>query len=127
MPKGVSVVHRNIVRLVKETNYAQFGADEVFLQMAPMSFDAATLELWGSLLNGAKLVVLSPHQPTVAELGAVLAQHEVTTLWLTAGLFHFFVDEGLHHLGGVRQLLAGGDALSIKHVKQVLAGLSEGQ
>jgi amino acid adenylation domain-containing protein len=126
-PKGVSVVHRNIVRLVKETNYAQFGPDEVFLQMAPMSFDAATLELWGSLLNGAKLVVLSPDQPTLAELGAVLAQHQVTTLWLTAGLFHFFVDEGLHHLSGVRQLLAGGDVLSPKHVQQVVAGLSEGQ
>src|SRR5215216_139913 len=126
-PKGVSVVHRNIVRLVKETNYAQFGPDEVFLQMAPMSFDAATLELWASLLNGGKLVVLSPHQPTLPDLGAVLAQNQITTLWLTAGLFHLIVDEGLGHLSGVRQLMSGGDTLSVKHVKQVLAGLSEGR
>jgi amino acid adenylation domain-containing protein len=126
-PKGVSVVHRNVVRLVKETNYAEFGPDEVFLQMAPMSFDASTLELWASLLNGGKLVVLSPQQPTLPELGAVLAQNQITTLWLTAGLFHLVVEEGLDQLRGVRQLLAGGDALSVKHVKQVLAGFSEEQ
>ncbi|HKR14513.1 MAG TPA: amino acid adenylation domain-containing protein, partial [Pyrinomonadaceae bacterium] len=125
-PKGVSVVHRNIVRLVRETNYAGFGADEVFLQMAPMSFDASTFEVWGSLVNGAKLVVLAIQHPTLAELGQVLARHEVTTLWLTAGLFHLAVDERVD-LTRVRQLLAGGDALSVKHVKQVLAGLSEGQ
>ena len=30
-PKGVCVAHRSVTRLVKETNYAQFGPDEVFL------------------------------------------------------------------------------------------------
>jgi len=49
------VKHRNVVRLVKNTNYASFSADEVFLQFAPISFDAATFEIWGSLLNGARL------------------------------------------------------------------------
>ncbi len=125
-PKGVSVTHRNVVRLVKETDYARFAADEVYLQMAPLSFDASTFELWGSLLNGAKLVVMPPQQPSFAELGEALTRHEVTTLWLTTGLFHLAVDEGVE-LSGVRQLLAGGDALSVKHVKEVLARLGEEQ
>src|SRR5438874_1501398 len=30
-PKGVAVMHRNVVRLVRNTNYASFSADEVFL------------------------------------------------------------------------------------------------
>src|SRR6185369_1276745 len=44
-PKGVCVTHRNVARLVKETNYADFNSDEVFLQMAPISFDASTFEI----------------------------------------------------------------------------------
>lgn len=122
-PKGVSVIHRNIVRLVKNNPYTRFAPDEVFLQVAPVSFDAATFEIWGSLLNGATLVVFPPHTPSLAELGAALRQHQVTTLWLTAGLFHLMVDEQLADLRGLKQLLAGGDVLSVPHVRRVLQQL----
>ncbi|HEX8174908.1 MAG TPA: amino acid adenylation domain-containing protein [Pyrinomonadaceae bacterium] len=119
-PKGVSVTHRNVVRLVKETNYATFGPAEVFLQLAPISFDASTFEIWGSLLHGAKLVLMPAGVPTLEELGGALRSYGVTTLWLTAGLFHLMVDERLEDLSGVRQLLAGGDALSASHVRRKL-------
>ena len=55
-PKGVTVPHRAVVRLVKNTNYLEFTPQDVFLQFAPVSFDASTLEIWGPLLNGARLV-----------------------------------------------------------------------
>jgi amino acid adenylation domain-containing protein len=125
-PKGVSVPHRAVVRLVKETNFANFNENEVFLQLAPISFDASTLELWASLLNGARLVIAPPATPSLAELGELLKRHEVTTLWLTAGLFHLMVDERLADLKGVRQLLAGGDVLSVSHVERFLAAADEG-
>src|SRR5689334_5684573 len=116
-PKGVSVTHQNVVRLVKETNYARFASDEVFLQFAPVTFDAATFEIWGALLNGARLVVTAPGIESLANLGDTIQRHKVTTLWLTAGLFHQMVDSGLEKLQGVRQLLAGGDVLSVPHVE----------
>ena len=56
-PKGVVVDHRNVVRLVKSANYVELTPDDVFLHLAPLSFDASTFEIWGALLNGAKLVV----------------------------------------------------------------------
>jgi amino acid adenylation domain-containing protein/FkbM family methyltransferase len=121
-PKGVGIPHQAVVRLIKETNYATFGSDEVFLQLAPISFDAATFEIWGSLLNGSQLVVMPPHQPSLAEIGAALRDHSVTTLWLTAGLFHIMVDNRLDDLTGLRQLLAGGDVLSLSHVRKFLEG-----
>ncbi|MCP4659179.1 MAG: AMP-binding protein, partial [bacterium] len=93
---------------------------EVFLQFAPISFDASTLELWGALVNGGRLVVFPAYTPTLRELGAVLERHRVTTLWLTAGLFHQMVDENPAGLSRVRQLLAGGDVLSARHVRRVL-------
>ena len=48
----------------------------------------------------------------------------MTTLWLTAGLFHLMVDEQLEGLSGVKQLLAGGDVLSVRHVEKYLAAIS---
>src|SRR6185369_15405549 len=122
-PKGVAVLHRGIVRLVRETGYADFGPDEVFLQLAPYAFDAATFEIWGPLLNGGKLAIVPPGPASAAELGALLADHSVTTLWLTAGLFHQMVETHLAGLAPVRQLLAGGDVLSVSHVRRVLAEL----
>ncbi len=124
MPKGASITHRSVVRLVKNTNYARLTDAEVFLQYAPISFDAATLELWGSLLNGGVLVVPPPHNLSLAELGEIVREHGVTILWLTAGLFHLMVDERLEDLRTVRQLLSGGDVLSVPHVKRVLATLT---
>ncbi|HET6977268.1 MAG TPA: amino acid adenylation domain-containing protein [Pyrinomonadaceae bacterium] len=119
-PKGVAVPQRAVVRLVKGSNYAEFSAADSMLQLAPLSFDAATLELWGSLLNGGRLVVMSAGQPTLAELARVIESQGVTTLWLTAGLFHQMVDEQLETLRGVRQVLAGGDVLSPGHVERLL-------
>jgi aspartate racemase len=117
-PKAVGITHRSVLRLVKETNYAQFGPDEVFLQFAPLSFDASTFEIWGSLLNGGRLVVMSPELESLTKLGDAIKRHGVTTLWLTAGLFHQMVETELDSLRGVRQLLAGGEALSVPHLEQ---------
>ena len=51
-PKGVAVTHRGVVRLVAGPTTPAWRPEEVFLQFAPLSFDASTLELWGPLLNG---------------------------------------------------------------------------
>ncbi|HVF48754.1 MAG TPA: amino acid adenylation domain-containing protein, partial [Pyrinomonadaceae bacterium] len=123
--KGVSVPHRAVVRLVKETNYAEFGAEEVFLQLAPISFDASTFEIWGSLLNGARLALMPPQSPSLEEIGAALGRYGVTTLWLTAGLFNLMTDERPEDLKQLRQLLAGGDVLSPSHVSKYLSGCDD--
>ncbi|MDO8544834.1 MAG: amino acid adenylation domain-containing protein [Opitutaceae bacterium] len=119
-PKGVCVPHRGVVRLVKNSDFARFDTDEVFLQFAPIAFDASTLEIWGALLNGARLVICPPGPASLAELGELIERSGVTTLWLTAGLFHQMVEEQLDRLQNVRQLLAGGDVLSPVHVTRAL-------
>lgn len=118
IPKGVAVPHRGVVRLVTGNDYAHFGPDEVFLQFAPLAFDASTFEIWGSLLNGAQLVLMPSGLASLGDLGRTLAQNRVTTLWLTAGLFQQMVDEQLEALTALKQLLAGGDVLSPAHVKR---------
>jgi amino acid adenylation domain-containing protein len=124
-PKGVMIPHRGVVRLVRNTNYCQFGSHEVFLQLAPISFDASTFEIWGALLNGARLAILPPRSTGFDELGTAIRRHGVTTLWLTAGLFHRMVDQRVEDLRPLRQLLAGGDVLSAPHVQKALDSLDE--
>lgn len=121
MPKGVSIPQQAVLRLVKGNSFAHIDANEVFLQLAPVSFDAATLEIWGPLLNGGQLVIMPPAAPALEDVAEALVRHHVTILWLTAGLFHLMTDEQLASLRGVRQLLAGGDVLSVPHVRQTLA------
>ena len=118
-PKGVEVPHRAIVRLVRGADYAAFGEDEVVLHLAPLAFDASSLEIWGPLLNGGRLVIHPPGPPTPAGLRAIVSAERVTTLWLSAGLFHVVVDEDLEALRPLRHLLAGGDVLSPAHVRMV--------
>lgn len=125
-PKGTSIVHRAVVRLVKNTNFASMTAEETFLQLATLSFDASTLEIWGSLLNGGKLVIFPAHKPSLDELAHFIEEQGITTLWLTAGLFHQMVESYPESLSRVRQLLAGGDVLSVAHVQQMLDRLRPG-
>ncbi|MDR0269914.1 condensation domain-containing protein, partial [Paenibacillus sp.] len=86
-PKGVAVVQCGVVRLVKGTDYVRITEQDVFLQASTVSFDAATFEIWGSLLNGAKLVLMPPRIPTLEELAERIEKHGITILWLTSGLF----------------------------------------
>jgi amino acid adenylation domain-containing protein len=120
-PKGVAIPHRGIVRLVKNTDFVGPDAYTRVLCYAPISFDASTFELWGPLLNGGTAVVFPAHAPTLAELGSFIAREQVSTVWLTAALFHQMVEAELPRFSQVKYLLAGGDVLSPSHVARVLA------
>ncbi|HEU4423666.1 MAG TPA: amino acid adenylation domain-containing protein [Pilimelia sp.] len=120
VPKGVGVPHRAISRLVHDPGYVTLGPGERLLQLAPVAFDASTLELWGALLTGATLVVAPPGPLGLPELAALIQQHRITTLWLTAGLFHQLAEYDVRCLAGVRQLLAGGDVLAPGAVRAAL-------
>ncbi|RKH56197.1 non-ribosomal peptide synthase/polyketide synthase, partial [Corallococcus llansteffanensis] len=123
-PKGVAVEHRGVMRLLHNAPYAHLGPDETFLLIAPISFDASTLEVWGPLLFGGRLVVFPPKSPSDLDLLAhVLEHHRVTTLHLTAGLFAQVVDLKAEALRNVRQMLTGGDVVSAPHVRRVVQEL----
>ncbi|MER5733146.1 amino acid adenylation domain-containing protein [Streptomyces sp. NPDC002138] len=119
-PKGVLTSHRAVVRLVHEAAYTDIGPGDTVAQFASLSFDASTFEVWAALLGGARLAVHPSELPTSAGLGRFLKDHEVTHLWLTAGLFHQIADDAIGVFSGLRQLIAGGDRLSPDHCARVL-------
>ncbi|HYR07710.1 MAG TPA: amino acid adenylation domain-containing protein, partial [Longimicrobium sp.] len=124
-PKGVVVPHRGIVRLVRgATPYALVPGDVVIHASFP-GFDASALEIWGPLLNGGRLVVVPAGPLALAELGTVIREQGVTWAWFTAGLFNQMVDDRVDDLRGLRTLVAGGEALSVAHVRRALERLPE--
>ena len=115
-PKGVCIPDRAILGLVCGVGFIDLGPGTVFLQAAPLGFDASTLEIWGPLLNGGQIVIHHEGVPTAFGLGDAIRRHGVTHLWLTAALFNSVVDDDAHQLHGLRQLFTGGEALSVRHV-----------
>ena len=120
VPKGICIPHRGVVRLVRDTNYMAFDPSLVFLEIAPVSFDASTLEIWGALANGATLVVLPPHVPSLRELVSAIERDSVTSLYLTSALFNVMVDEQVSAFARVKHLLVGGDIISVPHARKLL-------
>ncbi|MCB9419418.1 MAG: amino acid adenylation domain-containing protein [Ardenticatenaceae bacterium] len=118
-PKGVMIPHRGIMRLVLGANYAKLNTETIALQLAPVSFDAATLEIWGPLLNGGRCVLYPENgTPDPRDLQIVLHENKVNVLWLTASLFNVIVAEAPETLLGVKQVLTGGEALSVAHIRR---------
>jgi aspartate racemase len=125
VPKAVFAPHRGVLRLVRHVDYVRLDASVRFLQLAPLAFDASTLEIWGPLLNGGTVVILPEEVPALTELGRVLAEERVTTAWLTASLFNRIIDSAPEILRPLRQVLTGGEALSVPHVVRALAELPD--
>ena len=115
-PKGVAVPHRGVVRLVSGANFARLDETTVMLGLAPLAFDASTLELWGSLANGGQLVLLPEARPSLDVIKETVREHGVTTTFVTAALFNVLVDSGIAELTSLRDVLTGGDVVSPTHV-----------
>ncbi|WP_038168836.1 type I polyketide synthase [Thiomonas sp. FB-Cd] len=127
VPKGIGIPHAAILRLVLEPNFMHLGPRTRMLHAAPLGFDASTLEIWGPLLNGGCCVLHDETLPTPAGLARTIRTHAVDSAWLTAALFNAVVDDSPAQLRGLRQLLTGGEALSVPHVRKALAALPDTQ
>ena len=116
--KGVRLPHRSHVHLVVDNDYARLGPTATLLHYASISFDAATFEIWGSLLTGATLCLLPAGPFALADLRRAVRDGGVDTLWITAGLFAQAVDELPTLFDGLHHVLTGGDVVSAHHARR---------
>ena len=119
LPKGVMVPHLGVVRLVTNPMFMQLNSESVFLHASSISFDAATLEIWGPLLNGGCCVLYPEEHIDLIKLNQLIQREKVNSIWLTAGLFEQWSEEELV-LPSLQWVLAGGDVLNPKAVAKVM-------
>lgn len=121
-PKGVLIEHAGIFRIVREPHFLAFSPDDHVLHASPLEFDAATMEIWGALLNGARLCVVDAATVVVpVRFAAALREHEVTWAFVTSALFNQLVDDEPAIFAPLRKLFTGGDVVSPRHVELVRA------
>jgi amino acid adenylation domain-containing protein len=120
-PKGVAVCHRSVNRLVLNTNYIEIKPSDTLAQASTCSFDAATFEIWGALLNGARLVgvttdtLLSPKA-----FSAQVEKQKINVMFLTTALFNQFAKEAADVFRNFHCLLFGGETADPGCVAKIL-------
>lgn len=121
IPKGISIPQAAVNRLVYNTNYIDLVPADVIAQVSNFSFDAFTFEIWGALLHGAQLsiitndITLSPQ-----DFAAEIKSRGITTMFLTTALFNVLAREAPSTFSTVKNLLTGGEAADPKSFRQVL-------
>lgn len=119
-PKGVMVEHCNIISLVKGVKYVKLDEETRLLSTGSPSFDATTIEYWGTLLNGGTLVMCSQHTLfDTRQLKSLIKSADINTMWFTAGWFNQLAETDLQLFAPLQTILAGGDRLSAQHVAMV--------
>lgn len=120
-PKGVVVCHKNIVRLIKNTNFTELNENTKVLQTGSPVFDATTFEIWGSLLNGGSLYVVPKNTLLNSdEFKKAITAYKINTMWLTAPLFDQHVQNDPTIFATIKYLLVGGDKLTPEFVNKAL-------
>uniref|UniRef100_UPI003564551B non-ribosomal peptide synthetase n=1 Tax=Amycolatopsis kentuckyensis TaxID=218823 RepID=UPI003564551B len=121
VPKGVAVRHADVAALAADPRFAG-GAHERVLLHSPLAFDASTYELWVPLLGGGTVVVAPPGDLDADTLRRLTAEHKITALWLTAGLFRLFAEDDPECFTGLREVWTGGDVVPPAAARRVLDG-----
>jgi amino acid adenylation domain-containing protein len=120
-PKGCMISHRSVVNLVKNPNPVQIHHTDVVAQIANPAFDAMTFEMWGALLNGARLCIiprtlfLSP-----SDFSDALKHNNISIMFVTTALFNLVVKNRPNAFYGLKFLLFGGEGANIEIVKNFM-------
>ena len=126
-PKGVVVTHANVGRLFAATQgWFGFGAGDVWTMFHSFAFDFSVWELWGSLLYGGRLAVVSREVAQSSEAYAdLLRREQVTVVNQTPSAFRRLVPELERGQGEVRLVVLGGEAVdlpSLRHWFELFPG-----
>lgn len=127
-PKGNMITHKNIIRTVKNTNYLTATDQDIFICLSNYVFDAFMFDIFGSLLNGAKLVLApKPVNMDLIQLSEMIENENITIMMITTALFNLLIDIRPSCLSGLRKVLFGGERASMSHVRKALQVTGSGK
>ncbi|MFT7036427.1 MAG: amino acid adenylation domain-containing protein, partial [Cyclobacteriaceae bacterium] len=120
IPKGVMTSHKGVVRLLKNTNYANLSSKDCFLQTGGLAFDASVFEIWGSLLHGAELHLMSESSLLdFAYVNSYVASHGVNKMFMVTSFFNQLIVENKEVLNQLEYLLVGGEELGLSTLDRI--------
>jgi len=120
-PKGVVTTHRNVIRVVKDTNYVHIAPGDRILQVSNYAFDGSVFDIFGALCSGAALIL--PEGSGVSSLGGLMSsitRQCIDIFFVTTALFNALVDLDTQWLTHIKKVLYGGERISIPHAARAL-------
>ncbi|MBO0468537.1 non-ribosomal peptide synthetase [Enterococcus plantarum] len=124
VPKGVVVRSKNILTLFNATKERfTFGNHDVWTMFHSSSFDFSVWEMWGCLLSGGKLIVVSRENATsLYDFYELLKRQKVTVLNQTPSSFYALQNIDSENresqLNSLRLIIFGGEALDQTKLKK---------
>ncbi|MBT2664619.1 amino acid adenylation domain-containing protein [Bacillus sp. ISL-4] len=118
-PKGVMIEHKSVVNLVLNSEILEINENNRVAQFSNPCFDAATFEIWGALLNGATLFLMSNEFTSFDDWKEAISIGKVDVAFFTTGLFNAMVDEDPLIFEGLKKIVVGGDKISVSHVRRL--------
>lgn len=126
-PKGTLVTNKNVIRVIKNTNYITITPEDKILQLSNYAFDGSVFDIFGALTNGAGLAVIEQKKAIeIPQLARFIKENEITIFYITTALFNMLVDWDIESLKNVKKILFGGEAISVNHARKALEILGPG-
>lgn len=113
-PKGVVQNHRNVLHFARVyTNSIQICPDDRLTLVSSYSFDAAVMDIFGSLLNGATLYPINIKEEGIDGLSRLLIERKISIYHSTPTVYRLFVEclSGDEQFNDVRVIVLGGEAV----------------
>lgn len=121
LPKGLCVAHRSVARLVRNTDYVDIQPTDVIAQGSSQSFDASIFEIWGALMNGARVAGIKKDDLiNPKSLHEILRKERVSIIFVTTALFNQLASEAPRIFEPLRYVFFGGEACNPNAVASVL-------
>lgn len=119
-PKGVLISHRNILRLAKNRRGISFRKTDCIFHMTNVSFDVSLFEIWGALLNGASLAIITREELLdIAFFKAARIKHQCNVAFFTTAVFNQFIRIDPLLFEPFRLAVFGGEEADIEVVQEI--------
>ncbi|MFF4328851.1 amino acid adenylation domain-containing protein [Streptomyces sp. NPDC001591] len=119
-PKGVQLTHRNLGRFAADPCWDGPG-HRVTALVSALGFDALSHDLWLPLTRGGSVVVPAEDRVDAHRLAALVAEHGVTGVFLTAAWFGQIAADDPRALRGLHTVVTGGEAADPRAFARVRA------
>jgi amino acid adenylation domain-containing protein len=92
-PKGVMQNHRNVLHFIRAyTNNLHLSENDRLTLLSSYCFDAAVMDIFGALLNGATLYPIDIKKDGLIGLAEWLSKEQITVYHSTPSVYRYFVN-----------------------------------
>lgn len=110
-PKGVIQSQNNLYKHISNyTNSIKINSDDNLLLLSSFEFDAAIMDIFGSILNGASLFILDIKRTPFQEIIKYINKVKITILHTTPTLYRYLItNTDKQNLTSIRAVVLGGE------------------